>query len=361
MLLTLEAFRARARFSALLLNDNLELHNLQPDNLDTPWWSFLLGATGVIGIAIHVHTLSPLFGGFTGLLSSLFSNSSDIRMENADVSSIGIQASYLGWIACALWACGAVNRNASLSLRALYVGSWIIVFTANLAMIDRTRPFWIICTSLLTVLSMTPSRLGTIRALALSSSIAAVLLGVFVAVALWIGKIGDHIPGESLAAAALFNITLYGTAGFAYFDAITAYLPEHTFLPERTLYPLYKALSALGLAATPPSQILEFEAVPHEVNVGTFLTPLYLDGGWLLVCLALPILVVLVDEVALYLLASRSLVSRFGWSTLCFAQLFAFFTTHLTSAPTWIFVALGLLACVAYEPVKSASLDPHAA
>jgi len=75
-------------------------------------------------------------------------------------------------------------------------------------------------------------------------------------------------------------------------------------------------------------------------NVGTFLEPLYRDGGVPLVFVGIFLHTFGFGWLGTWLLRFPSAVTLAGWSTLCFCNAMAFFTPKFNNSPTWLFLAL---------------------
>lgn len=300
----------------------------------------LLHGIGFLGLAKYVIDFSDGFGGIEGFIIALFSQSYLIRGAAEDTFSIGTQLSYFGWIAIALTILQVTQKRIP--------GWWLTIgllqFCGNLMFIDRTRPIWILFTSFLMVLLGLPKlNVPKILRWATLGCVLAVL--AFLGIADWIGKIPEEgTYGTSTLTPQAENVYYYITAGFPYFNRILEEQRAVSYVPERTLYPAAKMLSSLSLIEPPPTQINDFEYLPFETNVGTFLEPLYRDGGILYVTLGIIIYSFGLDMVGLKLLRSRTLFASYAWANVCFVSFMGFFTPKLSTFPVWLFLGIAILS-----------------
>jgi oligosaccharide repeat unit polymerase len=309
----------------------------------TTRWTLLLlvalHAAGLAGILKYVVDFSNELGGpeVFGLL--LVSEPHKIRWQSETTTSLGTQVSYLGWIAIA-WTAALVQRK---QLSRFWLLLSLLQFAANLLFIDRTRPLWILFTTLvLLVPRARPINPRKAALLAVFGLIGGVV--VFVGVGTWIGKVSDEKPyGETSLPPQLENVYFYGTSGFAYLNRVVA--SEHSFdyLPERTAYPVLKFLASTGLARQPPPQINDFYTVPFDTNVGTMLEPFYRDGGLPFVLLGMLLVSFGFDLAALWLWRRGTFLADYAAANLCFASFIAFFTPKVAAFPLWLFCGAALL------------------
>lgn len=302
-----------------------------------------LHAVGFLGLALYVFDFSRNLGGVAGFFLALVSEAHAIRWEAETSSSIGTQLSYLGWMAIAL----TVFFRARGRISRFWLVPASFQFLGNLLFIDRTRPLWILFSSLLVIIPAVGLPDGRkILRWAAGSLVAALL--IFWLVAEWTGKTAfegkfddSRLPG---IAAELYA---YGAGGFAYFGRMVAGNEELSYAPVRIAYPLGKLLARFGLAEEPPGQVLDFYDVPFSTNVGTFLEPFYRDGGLLFVLCGILIYSFGFDLLGLHLLRSGRPLAVYAWSSLCFAAFIGFFTPKIGSFPLWLFVVAGLASLLA--------------
>ncbi len=300
----------------------------------------LLHGIGFIGLAKYVIDFSEGFGGIEGFIIALLSQSYLIRAAAEDTFSIGTQLSYFGWIAIALTVLQVTQKR--ISRWWLTIG--LLQFCGNLMFIDRTRPIWILFTSFLMVLLGLP-KLNVLKILRWATLGCVLAVLAFLGIAEWIGKIPEGgTYGTSTLTPQAENVYYYITAGFPYFNRILEEQRAVSYVPERTLYPAAKMLSSLSLVEPPPTQINEFEYLPFETNVGTFLESLYRDGGILFVTLGIIIYTFGLDMVGLKLLRSRTLLASYAWANVCFVSFMGFFTPKLSTFPVWLFLGIAILS-----------------
>ena len=128
-----------------------------------------------------------------------------------------------------------------------------------------------------------------------------------------------------------------------------------TYVPERALYPALKALAALNMTPSPPSQLNDYYSVPFPANVGTFLEPFYHDGGMAFAFVAIVVHSFGLDWLGLAFLRTTRRLALFGWANLCFVTVIGFFTPKITGFPTWLFTGLAILAALWPRPRTVAS------
>lgn len=296
-----------------------------------------LHTIGFMGLGLYVIEFSKNLGGISGFFFALVNEAYAIRWEAETSASVGTQLSYFGWIAISLTVYYIVRKKVS--------AYWLVVafvqFLGNLLFIDRTRPLWIIFTSLLIILPAARElNLKRIFRWVLFSTIAAFI--IFWAVAEWTGKTGYKTNYESTVLPGISqDFYVYGVSGFAYFNKILQSNEFPTYTPERILYPLFTFLSRFGVTGAPPSQVLEFYDVPFSTNVGTFLEPFYRDGGILFVVFGILMYSFGLDLVGLFVLNSGKSLALYTWANICFISFIGFFTPKISSFPVWLFVALG--------------------
>lgn len=299
---------------------------------DAALW--VLHLIGFAGLGLYLREILEIFDGFAGLVGTLFSDSHLIRQ--ADTELVGIYLSYFGWMAIPLT---AMRWKIDGRPPKLLVAAAVLQVVGNLLYIDRTRPIWIMFVSVLVIFPFV--RGFALRQLA-ARAIAVAVFGIaaFYAIGYWVGKTGEgffyygHV-GVSQEVAILYY---YLTSGFAYFEAIVDSAPIVDYVPQRTLYPLFKMCALLGMCDDPPSQILPFLETPFPANVGTFLEPLYSDGGMPYLWAGILASSFGVDMVALRMLRSTNPYALFCWANLCFVSFISFFVPKIASTPVWLFV-----------------------
>ncbi len=302
----------------------------------------LFHLAGLLGLSTWLMHIAGYLGGFNLVLLALTSAADTIRGASDLSSTIGIQVSFLGWIAIALTVYAVARKQVSKWWLVLA----LIQFLGNFLYIGRTQPIWIMFTSLLMVLAALVS-VNFRKAVMWTLLILVLFFALFWAIGEWTGKAyyedkfeDPRIPGVTQVMYA------YGVSGFAYFNHMLVHHEPVSYSPERVLYPVSKLLSRFGLIQEPPSQILEFYAVPFETNVGSFLEPFYRDGGLLFVVFGILVYSFGLDILGLKLLQSGSPIALFAWANLCFTTFMGFFTPLLAEFPVWLFIGLGLFSVV---------------
>jgi oligosaccharide repeat unit polymerase len=277
-------------------------------------------------------------GGYTIFIVNIMGSPYQIRWEAEITRSIGTQISYIGWIAIAL---------TMLWIHQKKITRWWMIpvlfqFTGNLFFIDRTRPIWILFTTILILFSIA-QHITTAKIIKIAIATLAGAGVVFIALAIWIGKeVEQGSFGNTILPPNLQGIYVYGTSGFAYFDHIIKVEHNFYYTPDRIIYPLMQVTSKIGLTNPPPSQIIDFYEVPFSTNVGTFLEPFYRDGGLVLSIFGMMIYSFVFDGLALWYLNQRNIFADYAWTNICFASFICFFTPKMASVPLWLFCGLGL-------------------
>ena len=315
-----------------------------------------LAAAGFAGTAKYLIDAIDWFGSVDVLAATLLFSSENVRWAASDLASYGTQLTYFGWIAAALagYRCGKLRVSLGLTLLI------IVILATNVIYIDRTRPTWIVFITGLAFLYGRLERYDIRRLLAGGVGAIAAFLAIFIVVGLWVGKISITADSyeSNVLSGPLHNIALYVTGGFGYLNEIVQNERNFNYIPARTLYPFFEFTARLGLSEEPPSRILEFFYLPHPVNVGTFIEPLYRDGGIVYTIVGLVILVFGADWLGIFLLKSQSGLALVAWTNLCFANALAFFTPKFTSFPLWLIVGAGVVAALLKARASTAQVPP---
>lgn len=302
------------------------------------WAAIILHAIGFVGIVKFVLDFSPNLP--DSFVSSLFSDSSRIRALGAEMTSTGTQLSYFGWLAIGISMCYKK------------INWWLIAisflqFFSNLIFIDRTRPVWILFTAFLCFV-WTRNNINGWRVFRYLTFLGVVFILLFVAVALWSGKMGDGLFDDNVNPL-VGSLYLYLTAGFSYFaHMLQVEMPPDYFVPERIFAPLLTVLAGFGLSDLPPPQILDFYEIPFPSNVGTALEPFYRDGGFGFLIFGMLIYSFGFNVLGIWLLRKRNALSVYAWATLCFCNFIGFFTPKIGNFPIWFFVFFGVIATLPF-------------
>lgn len=321
-------------------------HSLSMVIVPSVWFVLLLHAIGFVGIAKFVIDFSPsLPDGFVG---SLLSDSSQIRALGAEMTSIGTQLSYFGWLAVGISMC---YKKTNWWLIAVS----LLQFLSNFVFIDRTRPVWILFTAFLCFV-WTRNNINGWRVFRYLALLGIVFIVLFVAVALWSGKMGDGLFDDNVNPL-VGSLYLYLTAGFSYFaHMIQVEVPPDNFFPERIFAPVLTVLAGFGLSDMPPSQILDFYEMPFPSNVGTALEPFYRDGGFGFLMFGMLIYSFGFNILGIWLLRNKSAFAIYAWATLCFCNFIGFFTPKIGNFPFWFFVFLGVVAALSFASKRMAEV-----
>lgn len=299
---------------------------------------------GFLGLTLYVRTLIDFFGSPLLFFLALKESTHEVRWAAASIQTIGIQLTYVGWIAIALTACTMARG----SVRVVWIIAALAQFAGNLVFVDRTRPMWILVTCGLVVMASRFHRLRTAQLLRRSILASVGLVMLFVVVGFWVGKVSTEDPrlfGTTRLPPVAQPVYYYITSSFAYLNRITDVEDTFSWSPERSLYPLFQALASLGLTDPPPSQVNDVYFVPVPANTGTILEPLYRDGGAVYATIGFAALVFIMDSLALAFVRNGSFIALLAWAHLCFCNLLAFFTPKFNNTPLWmvVFIAIATL------------------
>jgi hypothetical protein len=308
-------------------------------------WAYVavLHLVGFIGLALYIRQMAAAFGGLPSLVEVFALSSYAIRWQSEVTGSVGTQLSYFGWVAIAL----TFQQYRAGSDTRWWLAIALAQFLGNLIYIDRTRPVWMLFTTMLVILAARDRVKAGIATMVRVALAASVFVGVFFAVAAWVGKVvSEGQYGASPLPPFAQNVYAYGTGGFAYFNRLLDTQEAITYVPERVLYPAFKAFAGLGLTSAPPSQINAFFYVPFPTNVGTFLEPFYRDGGCLFLILGIILQTFGLDLVGYALLRSGRPTATFAWANVCFVAFIGFFTPKITNLPVWLFTFLGIISAL---------------
>lgn len=332
-------FAATLLFSKYFAVEKQTGRSLWSIRIPSVWVVVCLHAIGFAGIAKFALDFSPsLPDGFVG---SLLGDSSQIRALGAEMTSVGTQLSYFGWLAIGISVCYRKINWWLISISLLQLFS-------NFVFIDRTRPVWILFTVFL-CLVWTRKDLDGWRVFRYLALLGIVFILLFVAVALWSGKTGDGLFDDNVNPL-IGSLYLYLTAGFAYFGhMLQVELPPDYLVPERIFAPALTVLAGFGISAPPPTQILDFYEMPYPSNVGTALEPFYRDGGFVFLMVGMLIYSFGFNIFGLWLLKSRNAVAVYAWATLCFCNFIGFFTPKIGNFPVWFFVIVGVVAALSFS------------
>lgn len=338
------AFLFSTLFSIFILN--------RPAHTPPGWWIvrnstttgfyFILALhiVGFVGVAIYVSDFGRSMGNITQFQQALVYQSYLIRMEAESTTSYGFQVSYFGWIAVGF---SLLYQSPVLWKKRVLVVVAMTQLAANMVFIDRTRPTWIIFTSIV-LLVITSRRLTMKRLGVLLAVIPTLLLALFITIGAWIGKTDFNEAFKSDEKVSVFEGPIYYVScGFAYLSWASDHIDPSPEVAQRTLYPLYRIWEVFDRSKKPPSQINEFVNVPLPTNVGTLIEPFIRDGGLILAIAGALLHSFGFDVLALLLRRQGSPIGLFLLANLCFVNFIGFFTPKINTFPIWLFVGLWLL------------------
>lgn len=310
----------------------------------------LLIVIGTLGILKYTIDYSNYLGGKGFFFILLFNDSGQVRSLAENVSSSGIQLSYLTWIAAFL-------ISVDIGLQSKKKRWWFVVLLIiilNLVFVDRTRPVWILFTSIICYFSVAYRRIKKKQIVRTVITLGIFTISLFITIGAWLGKVSEQNYTEAELPQSVQPLFLYATSAFAYLGKEIKLEKPKDYKPLRTIYPLQKILAGVKLTEEPPSQILDFYSVPVMANVGTFLLPFYKDGGFIYCLIAIFLHTFLFNFLALFFLKNATRLSLVALATLCFTDFIAFFVDKVASLPTWLFILGGLFSYL-LEAMKRSS------
>ncbi len=301
----------------------------------------LFSLIGLYGLYLYVTDFSVLFGGVSQFFENFISDSASIRIAQIETTSNGFQLSYFSWIVAAL-----IMIEISLKRISYIHFIWVfLILVANSFFIDRTRPVWIILFLVLLFLFVRYRSISSKKIVRLFVYIGVVFIVMFIALGEWIGKVTTKDEyGYTIVPITLQPLIHYNTTPYAYFNRLVGETHEFTYKPINCFYPLNKFISSLGLIEEPPSQILDFYYLPQPVNVGTFLEPLYRDGGIFFLILGMFLHSFLFNHWTLFFLKNPTRLGLFASTNLCYINFMSFFSPKFHNAPIWLFLILGVIS-----------------
>lgn len=290
---------------------------------------FVLSTTiGLYGLFLYINDFSVFFGGFFDFFVTFFFDPLTIRALAAEETSVGFQISYLSWVSI-YYCVFLLSKSGTVTGwgRVFVVLLLLVEVFLNLLFVDRTRPVILLVVCFLAFILIAFGRLR--RPFYFLCFAAFSPLVVFFVQAIFTGKY-DAEDG-------LFNnFLIYVFGGFGYFSVVLSdVLPDYGLM--RTFYPIAKLMQAIGLVSDVPAQILEFREVPFTTNVGTFLEPIFSDGGIFLLVFGIPLLVGFVDFFAYIFVKSKNVFGLFLWGNLILVTVLSFFVPKYNSTSLYLF------------------------
>jgi hypothetical protein len=295
-------------------------------------------------LAIYIIDFSREFGGLKEFFFVLVADSLEIRGLAGELTSLGTQVGYAGWIA--IWLSVYVFRTSGFRPTLLILS--LVQFLGNLLYIDRVKPTWITFVAVLIGIAAGRNIRTSLVIRAIIGMLGFSVLG-FLLYIIWTGK-GFYEGGNFVDAlhALAEMLSLYSVGGIAYFNHIIQNEHIKVFSLQRTLRPIFTILHQAGLTEPPPSYILDFYYLPHPTNVGTIFELFYRDGGVYYVVPSIFIFSFGIDIVALYFFQKSNPFALIIWSTLCFSSFFTIFAAYFNSIAFSMMVFYGLMGCLTY-------------
>lgn len=296
-------------------------------------------ALGAVGLYYFFTFASTTIGGFGVYIAILLSNPLEIRGIAVDELGGIVQLTYFSWISIGLGVSIICSPRIGLFTKIVIATIVALEFFANLLFIDRTRPVWLLVIIAITIAMSKQNPRKALRKFVIGIPIA--ILIMFVSFSIATGKLSAGGAQETLSQ--------YLLGGFSYMNFIFTNITEFDYSPIRTFYPISKVLESLGVITQVPSQILEFYDVPFTTNIGTFIEPLYSDGGVIFLIFGIPFVIITIDWIGIAALNAKSYYGIFIYSNLVLSNMLSFFVAKFTSTPIYLFIAIFIIS----EIVKS--------
>ena len=309
--------------------------NIVKDNNNDPITTFyIFSAAGLIGLYYFFVFASQSVGGITNYIAILISNPLEIRGLSIDELGGIVQLTYFSWLSLGLGIVIILKNRVKLFQKILIYSIIFVDFTSNLLFIDRTRPAWLIVIASISIalISKNPKK-SLKRFVTTAPPLIAIL---FIGFSILTGKLSSAGVQETFSE--------YMLGGFSYLNYLFANIVEFDYYPVRTFYPISKILESVTIVSDVPSQILYFYSVPFLTNIGTFIEPLYSDGGFAFLIMGIPLVIFFIDWFGLFALRAKSYYGAFIYANLVFCNLLSFFVAKFTSTPIYFFIFIFLMS-----------------
>lgn len=291
---------------------------------------------GIFGYLLYYYDLSKNFGGATYLMM-LFVNGEQTEIRTLELETFGTQLTYFSWVASGIISYGFAAG--------FFKKRWLLIIflylILSLGYFDRVKPISILFFSFsgysigkfvftdgFSKGEMYKLALGLFTTVIIFYFGVAVLLGKNLPASFY-GRYTDLNP-------LVANFYMYLTSGYAYFDNIYSQDKISSTNFQIFFYPVFKILSAIGIAEQPPKQALDFLQIPLEVNVATGLEPLYSSFGKIGLILLIVAIPLVFDSVALFLSFRRTIFWVTAITTFAWSGIFLFFTARFVSFPFYL-------------------------
>lgn len=313
---------------------NLNFTDTVPNKID--WMLFLISLfVGAYGLFRYLADFNSFLGG-DSIFLVFFIDPLAIRALAAEETSVGFQFSYLSWFAIGFIVYYlTINTQGKkwFGGRFIFLSVAVVLFVLNLFFIDRTRPVLIVLTSLFIIFACRFDKIKyPVRLILLSMAFPIVF---FFMHALFTEK---YDADEGL----FKNFSTYLLGGVGYMSAMMD-VEINGFEFKNTFLPLAKLAASFKLIDAPPSEVLEFRNVPFLTNVSTFIHPFLVDGGILYAIVFIPLIIFVLDLLAIYSIFSKSFTGLFLWASVIVISLFSFFVPKFNATYFYIFVFLHVI------------------
>jgi hypothetical protein len=292
-------------------------------------------SVGLFGLYLYLISISSYLGNLNDIIYIISSeNILLMRKISGEVSTIGVHLSYFSWISINLGMFFIIRSRYSLPIKLTILAAVLLQILGNLLFLDRTRPMWI---GIPLFVTYWYSR----HHLSISLNKFILYLGIVPVIFFFLYT---SLTGKYSQYGVIDNLFSYVTGAYGYIDTLLVEDNSKDMVPIRSGYWIAKILELLGFNFQIPDQILDFRYVPFLTNVGTFIEPIYSDGGLLFVLIFIPIIVVGLDKLALVMYRQSTYLGLFFWGNIVFCSLISFFVPKFNQMPIWLFLAIALFS-----------------
>ncbi len=293
----------------------------------------LLHIIGLMGIVIFIYDVINSQNNL--LLLTWISSPLEVRSVQDEITSLGTQLSYAGWLACFLtiWKTKSVNNKIFLIFLMLQI-------IGNLAFIDKTRFIWMMF--LIGIGFMQSNNVHKSKLIFKYIIIYALVMIIFFSIfGMQTGK-----TYESLYAGVydgIFgDVYLYLNAGFPYLNYVILN-GNHAYMPQESILPVYRIFQFIDESLPKLSTILPVQNLPYSTNVGTALQPFASDGGVIFSLFGILVYSFGFDALAIKFYKHLNPYTAFAIGNLCFANLIYFLAPKINNLSFYIFIFVGLI------------------
>jgi len=302
---------------------------------------FLTSFIGIAGLYIYLGDIIFFYGGFRNVLYIISDDALKIRSNAEEFSSFSFQLSYFSWISVFIGTLIVKYRQHRRIVLFIVFSIILLELFLNLFFIDRTRPVWIIFTSVLGIMfSGDLIRKKIFRWVGYATAVPA---AIFILFSYLVSKFNEDFG--------IFGtMSAYIVSGIGYIDDLSHDITlSPSYFPVRTFLPLSKIMESIGLISDVPNNVLANRYIPFATNVGTLHEPYMSDGGMIYLIILFPIVALFINYLAYIGYRSRQSVGLFLWANCIFSSMISFFVPKFNSVPFYIFVMTFVLCGLLYR------------